>query len=488
MLLPLISALCLLQTTADTVRLTYPDAIEAARSRNPRFVRQQLQARNADLWMASARSARYLPVVSMDVMTPEYVSALTRVTTTDGEVFVPTKRRTLQSGVTVTQPLPTGGVLRVTGSVASLNQPLLTEDRYTGRTFLGFQLQQSLFGVNNSIRNYRLSRESYARSQAEFADQERSLQRGVLSAYFGVVSAMKQVQIDSVLFVRDSLRVAGMFSAAARGVLTEVDSLKFELEVSRSAFNRTRSQQNLLRAQASLNEVLGYPSSTVIVPDSTLTVERRAVDVQSGIASAFVYRWDFILATMSVENRKMGLRDAHRTSPVTVSLNSTIGFDGTGRTNAAGSALHDALDGQNRSQNIQVGVSIPLFDRFEERNAVERAENDLRMAESSLSEARRTLENEVRIAAQRVANASLQLDLGEKQSQITRRTLEIQTARFARGEISSVELLIDQANNRQAEIGLLQAQVELLTANEEWKRAIGSGGGNGGVGGGGSRN
>jgi outer membrane protein len=466
MLLPVVLAL-LVQTT-DTVRISYPAAIEAARERNPRFVRQQLVAKNADLWMASARSGRYFPVVSMDIMTPEYVSALTRVTTTDGEVFVPTRRRTIQSGLTVSQPLPTGGFLRVTGSVASLNQPLLTSDRYTGRTFLGFQLQQSLFGVNNSIRGYRLSRESFARSQAEFADQERGLQRNVLSAYFGLVSALKQVQIDSVLFVRDSLRVAGMFSGGTRASLSEVDSLKFELEVSRSAFNRTRSQQGLLRAQASLNEVLGYPASTVIVPDSTLTVERKPVDVNSGIESALANRWDFVLAKMSVENRRMGLRDAHRTSPVTLSLNSTIGFDGSARANAAGGSLRDALEGQNRSQNIQVGVSIPLFDRFEERNAVGRAENDLRMAESSLNEARRQLENEVRLAAQRVANASLQLDLGERQSQITRRTLEIQTGRFARGEISSVELLIDQANNRQAEIGLLQAQVVLLTANEEW--------------------
>lgn len=472
MLVPIVAALMLVQS-ADTVRISYPAAVEAARQSNPRFVRQQLVAKNADLWMASARAARYYPVVSMDITSPEYVSALTRVTTTDGDVFVPTKRRTIQSGVTVSQPLPTGGFLRVSGSVASLNQPLLTDERYAGRTFLGFQLQQSFFGVNNSIRGYRLSRESYARSQAEYADQERGLQRNVLSAYFGLVAALKQVQIDSVLFVRDSMRVAGLFTGGASASMSEVDSLKFELEVSRSAFNRTRSQQGLMRAQASLNEVLGLPSSVVVIPDSTLTVERRAVDVKQGIASAFQNRWDYILAVMSVENRRMGLRDAHRTSPVTVSLNSTIGFDGSGRATAAGNALRDALDGQSRSQNIQVGVSIPLFDRFEERNAVGRAENDLRMAESSLSEARRQLENEVRLAAQRVANAALQLDLGEKQSQITRRTLEIQSARFARGEITSVELLIDQANHRQAEIGLLQAQVEMLTANEEWKRAIG---------------
>ena len=472
MMLPFITALLLAQTT-DTIRISYPAAMEAARQSNPRFVRQQLQARNAELWMASARAARYLPTVSLDVTSPEYVSALTRVTTTEGEVFVPTKRRTLQSGVTMTQPLPTGGSLRITGSVASLNQPLLTDQRYLGRTFLGIRLEQSFFGINYSIRNYRLSRESFARSQAEFADQERNLQRSVLSAYFGLVSTRKQVQIDSVLFVRDSLRMAGMFTGTGPAALSEVDSLKFELEVSRSAFNRTRSQQALLRAQASLNEVLGYPSSTVIVPDSTLTVERQVINVEQGVAAATANRWDYVLAVMAVDNRRAGLRDAHRTSPVTVSVNSTIGYDGSARSNAAVESLRDALEGQNRSQNIVLGVSIPVFDRFEERNAVGRAQNDLRVAESNLAEQRRVLENEVRLAAQRVANATLQLDLAEKQSRITRRTLEIQSARFAQGEITSVEFLIDQANFRQAEIGLLQAQVELLTANEEWRRAIG---------------
>ena len=51
----------------------------------------------------------------------------------------------------------------------------------------------------------------------------------------------------------------------------------------------------------------------------------------------------------------------------------------------------------------------------------------------------------------------LGLDLAERQFSITRRTLEIQTPRFNRGEITSVEFLIDQASARQAEIGFTLA-------------------------------
>lgn len=471
MMIPLVAAILAVQT--DTIQISYPEALELARKTNPRFVRQTLQAENAESWMSTARAARYYPVVSMDLTTPEYVSALTRVTTTEGDIYVPTKRRTLQSGLTVTQPLPTGGTFRITANITSLNQPLLTEDNYAGRTFLGFRLQQSLFGINHSIRSYRLARESYARSQAEYANHERDLRRNVLSAYFNLVATRKQVQIDSVLFVRDSIRMADVFSGNGQAALSEVDSLKFELEVSRSAFNRTRSRQSLLRAQATLNEVLGLPVHTVVIPDSALTVERQGIDVDKGIASALDNRWDYVLAKMAVDNRRAGLKDARRTSPITLSINSTMGFDGTGNAEGPRDALRDALEGQARSQNIEIGVSIPLFDRFDERNAVARAENDLHIAESNLDDARRQLENEVRLVAQRVANAELQLDLAEKQSAITRRTLDLQTARFATGEITSAEFLIDQANQRQAEIGLLQAQVELLTAYEEWRRAIG---------------
>ena len=102
-----------------------------------------------------------------------------------------------------------------------------------------------------------------------------------------------------------------------------------------------------------------------------------------------------------------------------------------------------------------------------------RARNDLEAAEIGLEDQARRLEGEVRNAAQRVNNASTQLDLAERQFALTTRALVIQTRRFGAGEINSVEFLIDQASARQAEIGLLSAQVEMLTAIEEWKRATG---------------
>lgn len=461
----------------DTVRISYTEALEIARESNPRFVRQKLQAENAESWMATSRAQRYYPTVGMNVVAPEYVSALTKIVTEDGEIYVPTERRTLQTGVVVNQPLPTGGSFQVTGSVMALNQPLLSlDERYTGRTFLGFRLQQNLFGVNNSIRNYRLARESFARSRAEFADQERALARSVLSAYYGLVSTRKQMEIDSMLFVRDSLRSVKGGDGNPQGPMSEVDSLKFELEAARSAFNRTRSNQALLRAQATLNEALGFPPGKVVIPDSALLVERLDLDVERGVQQAMRNRWDYALAQMGVENRRMGLRDAGRTSPVTVFVNTTIGFDGSARSVGPSDALRSALDGQNRSRNMDIGVSIPLFDRFEEKNAVARARNELQIAEYGLADARRALENEVRLAAQRVANASRQLELADKQFAITRRTMQLQGARYAQGEITIAEFLIDQASQRQAEIGMLQAKVELLTANEEWRRAIGESG------------
>ena len=118
-------------------------------------------------------------------------------------------------------------------------------------------------------------------------------------------------------------------------------------------------------------------------------------------------------------------------------------------------------------------MSIPLFDRFSERNAIARARNELASAEANLEDERRQIENEVLLAAERVTNAVEQLSLAERTVDLTRRTLEIQSTRYQRGAITSAELLQDQASYREAEIELLEVQIEFLSAAEEWRRAIG---------------
>ena len=463
----------------DTVRMSFPEAIEHARSANPNFVRERLQFENAEVSLNGSWADRYLPEVSLELMVPEYVAAVGAAgfDTTGRQLFRFTESRTVSTSLEVSQPLLTGGNLRITGTLQGSEWPLQTEKkRFSSRSFLGFELSQQVFGINNSIRQWRLAQESFARAEAEFANEERNLARQVMEAYYGLVQARKQAEIDSVLFVRDSIRNASA-GVGRSDRMSEVDSLKFELEAAKSAFNRTRSFQSLARARSRLNEALALPPNTIVVTDTAIRVQRMIPDVQAGLAAAYARRQDLRLAQLAVANRRAGLRDAHRTSPVTLFLRSRIGFDGNSEpfpdNSRARTALENALNTQLRSNRISMGVDVPLFDRFDERNAVARSTNDLRAAEISLADQTRRLENEVRNAAQRVENASIGLDLAERQFSITRRTLEIQTPRFARGEITSVEFLIDQASARQAEIGLLTAQVEMLTAIEDWRRATG---------------
>jgi outer membrane protein TolC len=219
--------------------------------------------------------------------------------------------------------------------------------------------------------------------------------------------------------------------------------------------------------------MFNLPLSTVIVPDTVVRLQLMVVDPVEGLAYARANRLDLKLAELSVDNRRANLRDAHKTSPITLALNGRIGFDGNSEGSAMQQSLNDALYNQERSTNISLRVSVPLFDRFNERHSVQRANNDLLSSEISLAERMRELENEVHLAAEEVANAVAQLALAENQYQITRQTLEIQTTRFSNNEIPSTEFLIDQANAREAEVDLLEAQVDVLLAQESWKRVIG---------------
>ncbi len=473
-----IASLISMSSQQDTIRMTLEDAKERARRTNPGFIRETLDNDNNRLGWLGARAERYLPEVGIQLTTPEYISALRRVTLPDGsDGFVPTLRRTVEGQLEITQPLPTGGTFSISGNVTSLNQPNEDADeRFSGATFLGFQLSQDFFGINNRHREYRLAREDWVRAQTEFLDSERELANEVISEYYELVQAIKEAQIDSVLFVRDSIRSSGARPVPPAGMSETdrlLDSLRFVAATLGSKISRTESQQELANQRASFNEMFGLPLKTVIIPDTAVQFERITVDVQQGLDYARVNRIDLQLSRLSVENRIAGLRDARKTSPITVELESTIGFDGSGETFSMKSALNQALRAQERSYNIQLSVSIPLFDRFEEKYEVAEARNDLRAAEISRDEQLRELESEVYLAAQNVTNAVTQLTLAETQFQITAQTLRIQTERFGRGEIQSMQFLIDQADAREAEVDLLEAQVEVLQANEEWKRVIG---------------
>lgn len=473
----LITALAVAATAPaqDTIRLTFREAMDRARAANPDFVQQTIQADNAEISMATARASRYYPRLDMHFTVPSYSSELVTVRREDGtEIFVPVEERSVAVGLSVSQPLPTGGRLEINGNLRALNQPRReVEEQFSGVTELGIRLDQDLFGINRSIRDYRLARESYARARAQFADRQRGLSREVLSAYLELVQARKQAELDSVLAVRDAERLEAIRTRANEEPMSEVDSLKFELERVRASASRASAGQGLARAQAELNEVLAFPVSTVVIPDTAIRVEPFIPDVKAGMAQALANRQDLRLAEMSVENRRLQLRDAHRTSPITLSIEMDLGFNGSSQARGLSNALRDAIDRQDRARSVDLGVSIPIFDRFSERHAIARARNELASSEANLEDERRQIENEVLLSAERVTNAVEQLSLAERTVELTRRTLEIQSTRYQRGAITSAELLQDQASYREAEIELLEVQIEFLSAAEEWRRAIG---------------
>ena len=468
-----IASVLTLSVPQDTIRMTIEDALARARRTNPGFQRETLERANDELSWLGARADRFLPEVGLTFTSPEYVSALRRVTNDDGsDGFVKTLRRTLEAELELSQPLPTGGTFSISGTLTSLNQPLDDPDeRFQGAAFLGFQISQDFFGINNRRRSFRLARESHVRAQTAFLESERDLANEVIESYYDLVQAIKEAQIDSVLAVRDSIRNATR--PATTQQMSTIDSLRFLAEALTSALSRTESNQELARTRAQFNEMFALPLSTVIIPDTVVRVEQITVDEKQGLEFARANRLDLQLAKLSLDNRRAALRDARKTSPITIDLDGTIGFDGNSENFRMSPALRGALRSPERSTSIQVSVSVPLFDRFEERYAVQEAANELRMEEISLEERFRELENEVHLAAQEISNAQTQLRVAEANFRVTQQILTNNTARYARNEIQSSEFLIDQANAREAEVELLEAQVELLLANEEWKRVIG---------------
>src|SRR5687768_1182117 len=117
MMLPIVAALLSLTAAQDTVRLSFPQALDRARQNNPDFVNERLDFENAIIELASEKAQRYYPELSLAFIAPEYVSRIDRIETSSGLALRRTERRTMETELELEQPLPTGGVFRLTGTL-----------------------------------------------------------------------------------------------------------------------------------------------------------------------------------------------------------------------------------------------------------------------------------------------------------------------------------------------------------------------------------
>ncbi|MGH7449226.1 MAG: TolC family protein [Longimicrobiales bacterium] len=417
--------------------LTLDEALRIARSGNPEFLRT---ANDLDVAGSSIRSA--------------------------WGAFLPNLGTTLNFSGSRSTDL-TG--LDDFGHPVQLDEPR-TATGSTARQ--GVSTQLTLFDGGTSIRTLQSRRAAFAGVDAQIEAQAIQLDARVSREYFQAVRAVRNIALEEHLLAsaRDRLeRTEQLMRLAARN---REDVLGARSDVAQAEQNVERARGEADKARLTLATTLGMHPTTSISVDSMLppVFDPAGLDVGALVAGA-------LASSPLVRQRESAMRAARYSAAAArgrrlPSVSASAGYN-RGMSSSGYGAFGDFNPGQNYGFSFGIGVSLPLFSRFQTSEAIAQASAAAQDAEHDLRAVQLTVERDVRAALIDLDNAYRSLELAEEQVELNRERQELTQERYRLGgsDFTTLQNVIDRT--AQAERQALEALFGFINARISLEEKLG---------------
>jgi outer membrane protein TolC len=349
--------------------------------------------------------------------------------------------------------------------------PVVT-DNYAFR----IQLQQPLFT------GFRLSNLAQAAENLAEAGS-RELQMSDADLVFAITATYWSLHqaITTERSVADNVRRLEAYRAdterlVTAGLATRNDLLKIEVQLANARIAHIDAQNDVVLARMNLNNILGRPLETAVVPgsqptelqpgDSLTALAERGEDATL-TAHAWSGRPDLVAAAYQIEAARANASAAR--GSYWPQIDFTAGYSYS-RPNSRYQPVTPEFLG---SWDIGVNLQFEVWNWGRTGHQAEAAEATLRQNELAASQLRDNVALDVQRAAQTLRRSGEKLEvarLGLAQAEESRRTTD---ERYRSGLATSSDLLDAEVSMVQAETGLAAADVEFAIARARLTRALG---------------
>lgn len=332
----------------------------------------------------------------------------------------------------------------------------------------GIREYSTLGTVNLNIDTSGRTRAALARARADLAAaganleiSRRDLRRLVATAYYHLLLARRLLKIT-----RDALTEAQNFEARTRvlyagGEVAQADVVKASSDV---AFQQQNANNAELEAQIANHELASFWTTDVSAPldiVDTLDSAPTLADAPAANAQPYLRRFEFNL----YDAQRTGLlADARRArGDLLPQLNFTwqYGLDST------------RLTARDRGYAAFVRLDIPVFDWFRARSTVQQFRLQAEQVDTARQEAERNFSRDYQDALSRVERLRSQLDLTERQVQLSTDNLRLARVRYEGGEGLALDVVAAQNQLAQARANLVNARAAYLNARADLEVAAG---------------
>ena len=305
-------------------------------------------------------------------------------------------------------------------------------------------------------------------ADTQYERQEQAVVFDVMDRYLDLLTRQEQVNIQEEALTAQQQTLTQIEELVRVGVQPISDQYQQQAQVASTELALLNAQRDAQLAEVALIQVLqldpfgSYEFTAPSVEDLPLTEEDY--DLGNLLQNAFERRSDLQAQLFTISAAREGLRVAR--SGYFPSIDLSVGYGSRWSNNVfpggpAPPAFFDQLD-QQRGGSVGIGLSLPIFDRLQTRNNVQRAQVQYDNAELDLQALRQNVALEVRQSYLNYLTAEKTLDVTEKQLQAADLALEAAQERYNVGAGTIVELTDAQATQVRAASERVQARYDFL--------------------------
>ena len=414
--------------TAQPLLLSHSQCREMALAHSEELEQADIRLRQAELDNRIATTA-YLPKIEGSA-TGAYVFPDIDVMGMDLRM-----RGMYMAGITLTQPIYTGGKISAGKRMARI-----------GEAVAGEQLRMARMDI--------------------LADADQ--------AYWTCIAVDRKVRmLESYVAQMDTL-FNQMNESLSAGLIIENDLLRIEAKQSEIHYQLQKARNGADLCRLSLCRLIGVDDNTTIVPTDTVWVA-----TEPGLLTASIDdRPELFLLKQQVEVGKQQIKSSRAEMLPTVGLSAGYTYYGNIKLNSLvdagnGTMLPYSQEFRDGIGMVMLAVKIPLFHWGEVHKKVRKARYALRSAELELQKNTRLLNLEVQQAIRNVQDGYRLIRTAETGVEQADENLRVMRNRYAASMASLTDLLDAQSQWQQAESNLIEAQTQYKIYETEYLRATG---------------
>ncbi len=356
-----------------------------------------------------------------------------------------------------------------TDGVISLNNHFGWQDSYSSnsdKTTRGFnnnlslKLQQPIFTYNRRKLDLKELELAYENSQLNYAVRELAVEKQITQFFYQVYQNQMNLITSREEYANRKQSYEIIKNKVDAGLSPKEELLQAELDMLTSKSTMQNNEVEVENIKDQFKQALGIPLEEEIMVVADISVTPVDVDLNQAINYALQNRMELRQRQIEIEQGQFDIIKTNALNEFRGDIGVEVGLFGMNE------KLGNIYEKPTDNQAVNFTLDIPLWDWGEKKAKLKAAEASLKAKEYNLKDEEVNIKLTIRQIYRNLGNLLTQIEIARKNQENAKLTYEINLEKYRNGDLTSMDLNLQQNQLTQAKNNLINAiinyKIELL--------------------------